>query len=407
MQNSEERPRLSDFSSIIFLLVMSLGYAIYSADRYVLSAMLSPMTLAFALSRIQIGLLSSAQYIGVLCVVFLAGHLSDKYGRQRVLITGVAVFTVFTWLIGLSGNFYEAFSFRLISGLGEGIFWPVAMAAVAAHFKQRKGLALGIFYVGFDVGSVAGLSIGGVVYALTSSWRPAFFVAPSLGLLVIAGAFALRKRLVASKEEESSRRLRLGWDALDLLRHRNVLVLMAFAFLATWAGVWLVVFLPFYYNKVLHLSVYYAALLASLVAISGGFGKIALGGLSDYWKRNQLLVAISVVIVISYAVFFLTSSLFVTLLAAVAVGFFGSGIFPVTQSLMVDSCGEDKAGTALGLTTSTQSVATVIAPILTASLFGLGVGRAIAMDAMVPAILMILAALVLKESKAKMRIHLK
>ena len=405
MQNSKERTRLSYFSSVIFLLVMTLGYAIYSADRYVLSAMLSPLTSALALSEIQIGLLSSAQYIGVLCVVFLAGHLSDKYGRLRVLITGVAVFTVFTWLIGLAGNFYEAFSFRLISGLGEGIFWPVAMAAVAAHFKRRKGLALGIFYVGFDVGSVAGLSIGGVVYALTSSWRPAFFVAPSLGLLVIAGAFALRKRLVASKAESSSR-LRLGWDALDLLRQRNVLVLMIFAFLATWAGVWLVVFLPFYYNKVLHLTIYYSALLASLVAISGGFGKVALGGLSDYLKRNRLLVTISVIVVFSYAIFFSTTSLLVTLLAAVAVGFFNSGIFPITQALMVDSCGEDKAGTALGLTTSAQSVATVIAPILTASLFSLGVGRAIAIDAMAPAIFMIMAALFLKESRAKLRIHL-
>ena len=81
-----------------------------------------------------------------------------------------------------------------MSGFGEGIFWPVAMAAVATQDKKRKGLGLGIFYVGFDIGSAAGLSIGGITYYLTSSWRPAFFIAPSLGLLVIRRPVCLKEQ---------------------------------------------------------------------------------------------------------------------------------------------------------------------------------------------------------------------
>ncbi len=79
---------------------------------------------------------------------------------------------------------------RLISGLGEGLFWPVAMATVASVYQRRKGLALGLFYVGFDIGSVAGLSIGGIAYYLADSWRDAFFVAPTVGLVAIFGYFS-------------------------------------------------------------------------------------------------------------------------------------------------------------------------------------------------------------------------
>jgi ACS family hexuronate transporter-like MFS transporter len=167
---------------------MTLGYAVYAADRTVLASVLALMAPALGLTNFEIGLIGSAQYIGVLCFVFLSGHLSDKYGRKTVLIVGIAVFTLFTWLIGLASSFLETFVFRLVSGIGEGIFWPVAMAAVASYFGKRKGLALGIFYVGFDVGSVAGLSLGGLAYSFSGDWRTAFFVAPSIGLLVIAGA---------------------------------------------------------------------------------------------------------------------------------------------------------------------------------------------------------------------------
>jgi len=132
-------------SSAVLLLIMTAGYAVYAVDRLVLSAVLAPMSTSLALTNSQIGLLGAAQYIGVTCIVFAAGYLSDRFGRWPVLVSGLAVFTTFTWMIGLSSSFSEAFLFRLVSGFGEGAFWPVAMASVASYFKGRKGLALGIF----------------------------------------------------------------------------------------------------------------------------------------------------------------------------------------------------------------------------------------------------------------------
>jgi MFS family permease len=159
---------------------MSLGYAVYAVDRTVLSSLLAPLSSALSLTPTETGLLASAQYIGVLAFVGVAGHLSDRYGRWKIILAGVGVFTLFTGLIGFSENFLQAFVFRLVSGFGEGVFWPVAMAAVSGYFGRSKGLALGIFYVGFDVGSVVGLNIGGGAFALTSDWRAGFFLAPLL-----------------------------------------------------------------------------------------------------------------------------------------------------------------------------------------------------------------------------------
>jgi MFS transporter, ACS family, hexuronate transporter len=385
---------LRHLQSSAFLLLMTVGYAVYAVDRTVLSAVLAPMSSSLALTNSEIGWLSAAQYIGVTCVVFAAGYLSDRLGRWPVMIAGISVFTAFTWLVGLSSSFGEAFALRLVSGLGEGAFWPVAMASVASYFTGRKGLALGIFYVGFDAGSAAGLSIGGIAYSLYSSWRPAFFIAPLLGIFVIAGALLLRGRLAGAGRGVGP--IMLGRDALQLLRRRNVLIIMAFALLATWSSVWQVVFLPYYFFKVMHFTVLSSALLSSLVTVAGGFGKVVLGGLSDSVKRNRLLLAVTSATFLSYALFFSSFSFLLDLAGALSMGFFGSSIFPVMQALMTDAGGAT-TGSALGLSTSSQSVATIFSPVIAASLSTLGVGRALALDAMVPICLATVVALFLRE----------
>ncbi|MGA2199938.1 MAG: MFS transporter [Nitrososphaerales archaeon] len=378
------------------LLILTMGYAVYAADRTVLSSVLAPMSSSLGLTNTQKGWLSAAQYIGVTCVVFVAGYLSDRFGRWPIIITGLSIFTAFTLLMGFSSSFAEAFTFRLFSGFGEGAFWPVAMASVANYFKGRKGLGLGIFYVGFDAGSVAGLSIGGFAYSLFSSWRPAFFIAPLFGLAVIAAALVGRNRLAGAGKGGAG--IRLGRDALQLLRRRNVLVIMMFAFLATWASVWQVVFLPYYFFTVMHFTVLSAALLSSLVTVAGAFGKITLGGLSDSVRRNRLLVVVTFATLLSYALFFSSSSFPLYMAGALSMGFFSSSIFPVMQALMTDSAG-GPTGSALGLSTSSQSVATIFSPIIAASLFSLGVGRAVALDAMIPIALAFVVAFFLVEPR--------
>lgn len=383
-------------SALAFLLIMCLGYTAYAADRTVLSSVLAPMSTSLGLSNSEVGFLSSAQYIGVLAVVFFAGHLSDRYGRWRVILTGLVIFTSFTWLIGFATDFYTAFLFRIVSGVGEGFFWPVAMASVASYFQRKKGLALGFFYVGFDIGSVFGLSAGGLAYQLLGGWRSAFFIAPVLGVVVIAGVYLLKRSFPDINEETG--RIRLGRDALELLKKRNVTVLMLFALLATWASVWQVVFLPYYFFKVMNFSVISSALLSSVVAVSGGLGKVVLGGLSDLRRRNTILLILSGAVVVFYALFFASQVFYLAMIGAVAMGFVSSSVFPIMQALAADSC-DGRMGTVLGLTTSFQSIATVATPIVSASLFTLGVGRVIAVNAMIPAVLMIFVALFLREPR--------
>ncbi len=382
----------------LLLAILFLGYAVYAADRTVLASILTTVQKALDLDSSQLGLLTSAVYIGVLATVFAAGHLSDRYGTRRIILVGVSVFTAFTWLIGLSTSFYEAFAFRLISGFGEGLFWPVAMSAVAKQFGMNKGRALGIFYVGFDAGSAIGSSVGGTTISLTSDWRYAFFVAPLLGIAVVAGTFLAKSTFARADGKVGS--IALGRDALGLLKRRQVQLMMLFALLVTWASIWQVTYLSYYFHSVKGLALPLAAFIMSPVAIAGGFGKVLLGNASDRWKRNRMLVAISLVVVALYAMFFSSSNIYVSAVVVLAIGFASSAVFPVMQALMCDSC-DGSVGSALGLTTTAQSVATVVAPNTTAALMAaLGVGGAVAINTVVPAVMALGVALFLKDLRA-------
>jgi len=387
-----------------FLAIMFLGYLAFTADRTVLSSMLK--TLASSLGFIgtssfgiaETAWLSSAQFMGVFAFVLLSGYLSDRYGHRRVILAGVGVFTAFTWLVGTANSFEQAFVYRLVSGFGEGLFWPAAMSAVANYFGRSKGFALGIFYAGFDLGGAAGNTIGSVTFTLTADWRTAFFVAPLIGIPVLGGVFASKSTF--SEAATRTGTLSLGRDALAILRRKRVSVIMGFAFLATWASVWQVAYLPYYYSVVLGASVAEAGLVGAAVLISGMVGKVVLGKASDYVRRDRLLVVLSFIVIGFYGIFFSASEFGVAVASALALGFFSSAIFPVMQALASDSAG-GRTGTVLGLTTTFQSMAAVLGVLVPGALFSLGVGRALALGAMVPAVMMAVAALFLREGRAQ------
>ncbi|MDG7011099.1 MAG: MFS transporter [Nitrososphaerota archaeon] len=385
-----------------FLAVMFVGYFAFTADRTVLSSVLKPLSAAVGANGsgyfgvAGTAWLASAQFIGVLCFVLASGYLADRYGHRKVIFAGVVVFTAFTWLIGYAADFQEAFVFRLVSGFGEGLFWPAAMSAVANYFGTSKGLTLGIFYAGFDLGGAAGNAIGAASYSLTSDWRAAFFVAPLVGIPVIAGIAGSKRQFAEASTGTWS--TSLGGGALSVLKGERAAAILAFAFFATWASIWQVAYLPYYYSESLGAGVPLAGLIAAAVLASGLLGKVLLGRLSDRVRRDRLLLVLSFAVVAAYGVFFSTTDFFLGLGCALMIGFFSSAVFPVMQALASDSS-QGRTGMALGLTTTFQSVAAVIGTLLPGSLFYLGVGRAIALGAMIPAIIMVLTALFLPEPR--------
>lgn len=234
MSSSRSNVRWLTLGLIVALIVINY------IDRSAISYAVGPLTTAFGISKSQYGLISSAFSIGYMVFAFLAGPLVDRYGARRILLVGVAIWSVVTAVTPVSGSFIGLFVMRVVLGAGEGPGFPAAARTVSRWLpRKERGLALAM------VGGVAvagSLLIGGpLVTQLIArlGWRGMFWVLAALGALWFAVAWALlrntpdehrrvsaaeREHITAGQlEEERSARGRVHWR--PVLANRNLWII--------------------------------------------------------------------------------------------------------------------------------------------------------------------------------------
>ena len=155
-----------------------------------------------------------AYTIALAVLLVSAGRLGDVFGRKRVFMVGLGIFTVGSLLCGLSANFtvFELshiqvlWGARVIQGIGGSVMLPVSLAIVSSTFEGRqRGTAIGIW------GGVSGLAtaIGPVVGGLLVekvSWQSIFYLNIPIGVIGVAlTAWAIRE----TRDERASRSIDL------------------------------------------------------------------------------------------------------------------------------------------------------------------------------------------------------
>ena len=115
----------------------------------------------------------------------LYGKLGDLYGRKRVYIVAISIFTVGSMLSGAAGSMEQLLASRAIQGMGAGGIGALAMAIVADIVPARQlGRWLGYQGAIFAVASLIGPLTGGL-FVDNLSWRWAFYVNLPFAILSI------------------------------------------------------------------------------------------------------------------------------------------------------------------------------------------------------------------------------
>jgi EmrB/QacA subfamily drug resistance transporter len=139
--------------------------------------------------------------------LLLAGRLADLFGRRRMFVAGLALFTVSSLACGLAGSSLALVVFRAAQGLGAAIVAPAALAVISTTFSEgrERNLAMGVWTAVAAGGGAAGLVLGGLITD-GLGWEWIFFVNIPVGVAGIALSFVL---LVADRGERASSRLDL------------------------------------------------------------------------------------------------------------------------------------------------------------------------------------------------------
>lgn len=252
-------------------------------DRQVIFSLFPLIRIDLHLTDVQLGWTSSSFLWVYAFASPITGYLADRFGRTRLLVSSLALWSLVTLLTGQARNLTELLIARAAMGASEALYLPASLALIAGHHSEStRSRATGLHYSGMYAGVILG-GIGGGWVGTRYGWRAAFYLLGSIGLLYSlllprllreAPVSTLTAPVVSLAASIPRILLRPGFSAL------------LFVFAATSAANWLVyTWMPLYLFERFGLSLTEAGFLATFwLQIGSVFGILCGGYLADRWS---------------------------------------------------------------------------------------------------------------------------
>jgi len=165
-----------------------------------------------ALPRVVTDLQGNQLYTWVVTIYLLTstitgpiyGKLSDQFGRKLLLMVGISLFLLGSFLSGLSQTMEQLIIFRGLQGLGAGALFPISLAVIGDLFSpQERGKYQGLFGAVFGISALIGPALGGYLTDQIS-WHWVFFVNLPVGAVAL---FIIWRLMPAHTESGVTRRV--------------------------------------------------------------------------------------------------------------------------------------------------------------------------------------------------------
>jgi MFS family permease len=279
------------------------GWGLDAFDFNTLPLALGSIATAFALSPTESGWIMTTTLLASAVGGALAGLLSDRVGRVRVLMVTIATFAVFTALSGLSQSYWQMLLFKGLQGLGFGGEFAAGAVLIAEVAPIRhRGRILGFVHSSWAVGW--GLAVLGYTvifsHAGPDAWRYLFF----LGILPAFALLFVRRNVKDSEASTENRRTAAAgtatpaWSGLvalfrrDLRRTTLLAVLVGIGVQGGYFAVF--TWLPSYLHTERGLTVVGTSGYLSAVIAGCFLGYVCAGYLHDWLGRRPTFILFSV-----------------------------------------------------------------------------------------------------------------
>ena len=272
--------------------------------RLVINILIDPISLEFTLTDTQASLLQGPPFALVYgLMVIPMGLLADRGSRVLLLGTGAILWSMGTLMCGFAPTFGWLFAARMLVGLGEAALMPAAVSLIGDSFPEnRRGLAMGIFFMGVNAGFSSAYAVGGIALDLAqagalavtpflaemSPWRQVFLVLalPGFTLPLLLISTGEPERRTAIQHDRVGRSIRRLFSAQPLATILVLLILQATAIAVADNGIY--AWLPRLLSRLYELgSTEIGLTLGAVVAIAGALGGPLAGRLTDHWVQRK------------------------------------------------------------------------------------------------------------------------
>ncbi|WP_198552023.1 MFS transporter [Psychrobacter sp. Sarcosine-3u-12] len=333
-----------------------LALLVDGADLMLLSYSLSSLIAEFGLTPVEAGMLGSFTLVGMAVGGIFGGWACDRFGRVRVVVLSILLFSVLTCGLGFTRSYVEFATLRFFASLGLGSLYIASNTLMAEYVPTKyRTTVLGTLQAGWTVGYIVATLLAGWLIP-DHGWRVLFYVAAIPILIAILMHFLvpepaswqenrLKKASVAKEVNTPS-----TWKIIfQDKRNRNMFILWALTagFLQFgYYGVsnWMPTYLESELGlKFKEMTAYMVGTYAAMI-----FGKILAGYMADKVGRRLTYAfgAIGTAIFLPIIVFYNSPANILYLL--VTFGFLYGVPYGVNATYMAESFPTLIRGTAMG-----------------------------------------------------------
>ena len=174
--------------SWLMLAVLLLGQFMCLLDVFVVNVAMPSIGAGLHASGASLQLVVGGYTIAYAMLLITGARLGDRFGRRRMYLAGVIIFTAASLACALAPDSQILIAFRFVQGAGAAMLIPQVFSIIQLTFSgQARAKALSAYAAVISAGAVAGLVLGGVVVTANlfgASWRPVFAINVPVGIVL-------------------------------------------------------------------------------------------------------------------------------------------------------------------------------------------------------------------------------
>jgi MFS family permease len=387
------------------------GWMLDAMDVQMFSFSIPAIIAAFSITNADAGLIGTATLLSSAFGGWIAGALSDRFGRVRTLQITIAWFAFFTFLCGFAQSYAQLFAFRALMGFGFGGEWAAAAVLVGEVIRaEHRGKAVGTLQSAWPIGWGLAALIATLFFSVLPqelAWRALFWFGLSPALLVFFVRRFVDEPPVFTKTKENLAAAGKTANFLEIFSPAMLRTTILTCLLSTGAqgGYYAITtWLPTFLRTERKLTVLGTGGYLAVIIIGSFIGGAISAWLSDRIGRRAnfiLFAACSIVTVIVYTQLPVDDTLMLFL--GFPLGFFSQGVFSGMGPFLTELFPTRMRGSGQGFTYNFGRGIAAMNPLLVGILSAtLPLGQSIGLFAAAAYGLLMVAALLLPETKGRL-----
>ncbi|MCW3466029.1 MFS transporter [Chitinophaga nivalis] len=189
------------------MLIVSTSIFLAVIDIFIVNVALPAIKKGINGTNGELQLVIATYLMGYSCLLITGGRLGDYYGRKKIFLAGMLIFTISSCFCGLAQSGLQLNTARFFQGISAALMTPQGVSYIQVLFPEprERMKAIGIYGIIAGSASVIGQFLGGFLpdtHLIAEGWRLIFFINLPLGILALIAAFLLLKETPRDRSQQ-------------------------------------------------------------------------------------------------------------------------------------------------------------------------------------------------------------